>query len=257
LKVHCKLCLVVRKEADGLRMYAHIGTGNYNPVTARQYTDLGLFTVDPDITQDVSELFNYLTGFSRQSRYRSLLVSPLNLREGLLQRIRRETALAEKGKKARMIFKVNALVDPEVIDALYGASQAGVKVDLIVRGICCLRPGVKGLSDHIQVVSIIGRFLEHSRVYYFENGGSPDVLIGSADVMRRNLDRRIEVLAPVHAKKHKKYLREEVLEICLKDTFGAWILQPDGHYIKRKPSGDHKPFSSQAYLMAHPGSQNY
>lgn len=255
LKVHCKLCLVVRKEADGLKMYAHIGTGNYNPVTARQYTDLGLFTVDPDITQDVLEVFNYLTGFSKQSKYRRLLVSPVNLREGLLARIKKETDFALKGKKARMIFKVNSLVDPEVIDALYAASQAGVTVDLIVRGVCCLRPGVKGLSDHIQVISIIGRFLEHSRVYYFENGGSPDVLIGSADIMRRNLDRRIEVLAPITAKKQKKYLRDGLLEICLQDTFGAWELLPDGHYSKRKPTGDKKAFSSQAYFMAHPSTR--
>jgi polyphosphate kinase len=256
LKVHCKLCLVVRKEKEGLRMYAHIGTGNYNPVTARQYTDFGLFTVDPDITQDVSELFNYLTGFSKQVKYRCLLVSPVNLREGLLARIKKETDLALKGKKTRIIFKVNSLVDPEVIDALYAASQAGVKVDLIVRGICCLRPGVKGLSEHITVVSIIGRFLEHSRVYYFDNGGSPDVLIGSADVMRRNLDRRIEVLAPVRSKKHKKYLREGVLEVCLRDTFGAWDLFSDGHYSKRKAPGNKKPFSSQAYFMSHPSTRD-
>ena len=255
LKVHCKLCLVVRKEPDGLKIYAHIGTGNYNPVTARQYTDIGLFTVDPDITQDVSELFNYLTGFSKQSKYRCLLVSPVNLREGLLAKIKRETDFALRGKKSRIIFKVNSLVDPEVIDALYAASQAGVKVDLLVRGICCLRPKFKGLSDHIQVHSIIGRYLEHSRIYYFENGGSPDVLIGSADIMRRNLDRRIEVLAPVTSKKHKKYLRDGILEICLRDTFGAWELQPDGHYAKRKPSGNKKPFSSQAYFMAHPSTR--
>lgn len=257
LKVHCKLCLVVRKEADGLKMYAHIGTGNYNPVTARQYTDLGLFTVDPDITQDVLELFNYLTGFSKQSKYRCLLVSPVNLREGLLARIKRETDFALKGKKSRIIFKVNSLVDPEVIDALYAASQAGVKVDLIVRGICCLRPKFKGLSDNIHVISIIGRFLEHSRVYYFENGGSSDVLIGSADVMRRNLDRRIEVLAPVTSKKLRKSLRDGLLEICLQDTFGAWELLQDGRYVKRKPSGDKKPFSSQAYFMQHPHTREF
>jgi len=252
LKVHCKLCLVVRKEADGLKIYAHIGTGNYNPVTARQYTDIGLFTADPNITQDVSELFNYLTGFSKQSKYRCLLVSPVNLREGLLARIKKETEIAARGKKARIIFKVNSLVDPEVIDALYAASEAGVKVDLIVRGVCCLRPRFKGLSDNVQVISIIGRFLEHSRIYYFENGGSPDVLIGSADVMRRNLDRRIEVLVPVNAKKQKKYLRDGILEICLQDTFGAWELHPDGNYTKRKPSADKKPFSSQTYFMARP-----
>jgi polyphosphate kinase len=255
LKVHCKLCLVVRKETDGLKIYAHIGTGNYNPVTARQYTDLGFFTDDPDVTQDVSELFNYLTGFSKQAKYRSLLVSPLNLREGLLARIKKETDFALKGKKARIIFKVNSLVDPEVIDALYAASQAGVKVDLIVRGVCCLRPRVKGISDHIHVISIIGRFLEHSRVYYFENGGTADVLIGSADIMRRNLDRRIEVLVPVRSKKHKKYLRDDLLEICLEDTFGAWELQSDGNYLKRKPQGNKKPFSSQAYFMAHPSTK--
>ncbi len=256
LKSHCKMCLVIRKESNGLKMYAHIGTGNYNPATARQYTDLGLFTADPDITQDVSELFNYLTGFSKQSQYRCLLVSPVNLREGLLARIKRETDSALKGKKARIIFKVNSLVDPGVIDALYDASQAGVKVDLLVRSICCLRPGVKEFSENVRVISILGRFLEHSRVYYFENGGSLDVLIGSADLMHRNLDRRIEVLVPLKSKKHKKYLRDSVLEICLQDTFGAWELLADGHYSKRKPSGDKKPFSSQAHFMSHPSTKD-
>jgi polyphosphate kinase len=249
MKTHCKLCLIVRREKDGMRQYAHIGTGNYNPSTARTYTDLGLFTCDPALTQDISELFNYLTGFSKQTRYRKLLVAPLNLREGILDRIRRETRLKREG---RIILKLNALVDPEVIDALYEASGAGVKIDLIVRGICCLRPGVPGLSEGIRVVSIVGRFLEHSRVYYFENSGKPEVFIGSADCMRRNLDRRIEVLAPVENRALIDLIREKILLPCLQDNVRAWDLDAAGHY-HRCPHKKREPgFDSQSWFMEHP-----
>jgi polyphosphate kinase len=252
LKTHCKLCLIVRREVDGLRTYAHIGTGNYNPVTARLYTDFGLFTDDPDITQDIAELFNFLTGFSRQANYRKLLVAPLNLREGILERIERERQLHLKKGGGRIIFKLNALVDPEVIDALYLASQAGVQIDLIVRGICCLRPGLAGLSENIRVLSIVGRFLEHSRAYYFHNGGSPEAYIGSADVMRRNLDRRIEVLTPVERPQIIEGLLTQVLEICLQDTEKAWVMKPDGMYIRRVAAKGEKSFNAQEWLMKHP-----
>jgi polyphosphate kinase len=249
MKTHCKLCLVVRREKDGMRQYAHIGTGNYNPSTARHYTDLGLFTCDPALTQDISELFNYLTGFSKQTRYRKLLVAPLNLREGILDRIRRE---GRHKKDGRIILKLNALVDPEVIDALYEASAAGVKIDLIVRGICSLRPGVPGLSEGIRVVSIVGRFLEHSRVYYFENAGKPDVYIGSADCMRRNLDRRIEVLVPVENPSLIELVREKILLPSLKDNVRAWDLDASGHY-HRCPHKKREPaFDVQAWSMEHP-----
>lgn len=255
MKTHCKLCLVVRREAAGVKSYAHIGTGNYNPATARLYTDLGLFTADVDIAQDISELFNYLTGFSKQTKYRKLLVAPLNLREGIVERIYREVRHHKKSKKGRIIFKLNALVDPEAIDALYDASRAGVKIDLIVRGVCCLRPGVPGMSDHIRVLSIVGRFLEHSRCYYFANGGSPDVLIGSADLMRRNLDRRIEALVPVEQPDLVTHLRSFVLENYLRDTHNAWDLDSAGTYRRRKPKPGQEPFDSQAYFMANPSAR--
>jgi polyphosphate kinase len=251
MKTHCKLCLVVRRERTGVRQYAHIGTGNYNPATARLYTDLGFFTCDPDITQDISELFNYLTGFSKQTSYRKLLVAPINLREGIVDRIEREIEAHRRHGKGRILFKLNSLVDPEVIDVLYEASQAGVSIDLIVRGICCLRPGVPGLSENIRVVSIVGRFLEHSRVFYFENGGDPDVLIGSADLMRRNLDRRIEVLVPIENRELQRCVLEEVLLPCLKDNMQAWELQSNGQYRRRTPGAD-PPFSSQLALMERP-----
>jgi polyphosphate kinase len=255
LKTHCKLSLILRKESSGLKAYAHIGTGNYNPQTARQYSDLGLFTADPDITQDISELFNLLTGFGRQTEFRKILVAPLNLREGILHRIRRETQHAKKGKKAHIIFKLNALVDPEVIEQLYSAAQAGVKIELIVRGTCCLKPGVPGLSDNVQVVSIIGRFLEHGRIYYFENAGKPDVLIGSADAMRRNLDRRIEVLSPVESPLLIQAIRENLLEVELKDNLNSWILRADGAYEIRTRSKGEKALDSQAWQSANPLSK--
>ncbi|MFZ4507822.1 MAG: polyphosphate kinase 1 [Fimbriimonas sp.] len=252
LKTHCKLCLLVRREKGGTRSYAHIGTGNYNPSTARIYTDIGLFTCDEAITQDISELFNYLTGFSKQNTYRKLLVAPVNLREGILDRIRREANHARTTGNGRIIFKVNALVDPEVIEALYEANQAGVEIDLIVRGICCLRPGVPGLSERIRVVSIVGRFLEHSRIYYFANENQPDVFIGSADCMRRNLDRRVEVLVPVEKPELIAYLHDELLIPCMKDNVRAWSLGPDGEYARRIPGPAEKLIDTQTILSKRP-----
>lgn len=255
MKTHAKLCLVVRREADGSRSYAHIGTGNYNPATSRLYSDLGLFTANEEITQDIAELFNYLTGFSNQSQYRRLLVAPVNLREGMLEKIQREITHKKAGKPARLLWKVNALVDPEVIEALYEASAAGVKVDLIVRGVCCLRPGVKGLSENITVTSIIGRFLEHSRIYWFENDRTPEVYIGSADVMRRNLDRRVEVLAPVLDEGLRKHIRTQILDTCLADNTKSWHLNALGDYVKeRRKSGPE--MNAQEWFMHHPTSRH-
>lgn len=255
MKVHCKLCMVVRKDPGGIRTYVHIGTGNYNPETARVYTDIGLFTCDPDVAQDVVELFNVLTGYSRQTSYRKLLVAPHNLREGILDRIEREEAHAKRTGRGNIAIKVNSLVDPEVIDALYSASQSGVQVDLVVRGVCCLRPGVPGLSERVRVVSIVGRFLEHSRIYYFGNDGEPEALVGSADMMRRNLDRRTEVLVPVREKDHIKYLRDVVIESALQDNTNAWELRSDASYVRLKPSKGVEPFSSQLGLCLQPATQ--
>lgn len=250
LKTHCKVALVVRKEKDGaLRRYVHLGTGNYNPITARIYTDFSFLTARPDIAADVSALFNLLTGYSRQKRYRKLLVAPVNMRERFLEKIAREAAIARRGKPARLILKTNTLSDEPIIRALYDAAQAGVKVDLIVRGVCCLRPGVPGLSENIRVVSIVGRFLEHSRIYYFHNGGRPQIYLGSADLMRRNLDRRVEVLFPVENAALKKLLRDDVLEIYLKDTARAHRLLSDGTYQRVQPEAGEAPFNSQRYFL--------
>jgi len=246
MKVHCKLCLVVRQEKSGVRTYAHLGTGNYNPQTALAYTDIGLLTCDPQVCKDVTEMFNFLTGLSRQSKYRKLLVAPLNLREGIIERIEREVAIHKKHKKGRIVFKLNSLVDPEVIDALYEASEAGVEVKLAIRGICCLRPGVEGMSKNIQVVSIVGRFLEHSRVYYFENDGKPEAWIGSADMMRRNLDRRIETLVPLSEPTQIAYIRDAVLLPHFQDNTKSWRLGSDGEY---KPYRQGQPFNFQESFL--------
>ncbi len=251
LKTHCKLCLVVRRESGGIRSYAHIGTGNYNPSTSRIYTDFGLLSCDFDITQDISELFNFLTGFSKQTEYRKLLVSPNGIRSGVLSRIGREIDCARKTGRGRLLFKVNSIVDPEIIDALYEASCAGVDVDLIVRGICCLRPGVPGTSDRIRVVSIVGRFLEHSRALYFENGGSPEVFLGSADLMRRNLDRRVEVLVPLLDPRLVHQLLNGVLEHYFADNSNSWRLLQGGIYERSKRFKGKKAFEAQRYLMDH------
>lgn len=254
LKTHAKLCLIVRREAGSIKTYAHVGTGNYNPTTARLYTDLGLFTVDPQMTQDIAELFNYLTGFSRQREYRKLLVAPINMREGILKKIHREVVTYKKTGVGRLIFKLNSLVEPEIVDALYEAGQAGMRVDLLVRGICCLRPGLADLSPNIRVVSIVGRYLEHSRVLYFENGGDPEVYIGSADLMRRNLYRRIEVLAPIEKPELIAHIRDEILENYLQDTANTWVMQSDGSYRRRVATASPE-FQAQSYFMDQPGTK--
>jgi polyphosphate kinase len=248
LKTHCKLTLVVRNEGDDLRQYMHIATGNYNPVTSGFYTDLGLFTSDEEIGADAIELFNYLTGFSRQKEYRRLLVSPVNMRQSMLALIRRETAHARAGRAARIVVKINRLADTEIIRALYEASQAGVSIDLIVRSICMLRPNVPGLSETINVRSIVGRFLEHSRIFYFSNGGDEEVYVGSSDWMPRNFDRRVEVVAPVNDARLRRYLKDMVLDAYLRDNVKARRLLPDGTYERLRPSEDEDAFNSQTYF---------
>ena len=236
LKTHTKLALVVRREADGIRRYVHLGSGNYNSRTARLYSDIGLFTCSRSIAADVTDLFNSLTGYSRQRLYRKLLVAPANMRARLLDLIGREAEHAAAGREGRIIAKMNALVDPEIIDALYRASRAGVEIDLIVRGICCLRPGMPGLSDRIRVVSIVGRFLEHSRVFCFANGGAEEFYIGSADWMQRNFDRRVEAVAPVEDATLHVRLRS-LLRTSLEDNRLAWDLGADGTWVQRTPNG--------------------
>jgi polyphosphate kinase len=247
LKTHAKLCLLVRKEPDGIRRYAHVGTGNYNASTARVYTDLSLFTTRPAVVEDVTNVFNYLTGYSSQTDYGALLVAPVSLRRRLRDLIDREAMHARAGRPARIILKMNGLTDSEMIQHLYRASQAGVPVDLIVRGICCLRPGVPGVSDRITVRSIVGRFLEHSRVFWFENGGEVAVFIGSADLMERNLDRRVEVLCPVVDGSLRDYLRD-VLDACLQDTDRAWALDASGRYSP-PPGSQGEPHNAQQFLL--------
>jgi polyphosphate kinase len=250
LKTHTKTVLVVRREADGIRRYVHLGTGNYNSKTARLYTDIGLFTCHPEIGADLSDLFNSLTGVSRQKFYRRLAVAPVGLRAKVLELIDRETAHAMAGRGGRIIAKMNALVDPEVIAALYRASQAGVEIDLIIRGICCLMPGVNGISERIRVVSIIGRFLEHSRVAFFANGGRPEYYIGSADWMPRNFDRRVETMVPIDDAQLHPGL-ERVLATCLADNRQAWELGSDGQYRRRETNGKDSR-ATQAILIRHP-----
>jgi polyphosphate kinase len=238
LKTHAKLALVVRRNEMGqLIRYAHIGTGNYNTLTARIYTDLGLLTADPEITADVGDVFNHLTGFAHPSGYRRLLVAPRFMKRGLIARIERERENAAAGRPARIIAKCNAVADADVIRALYRASGAGVEIDLLVRGICCLRPGLPGVSENITVRSVVGRFLEHTRVYWFANDDDPEVFMGSADWMDRNLDRRVEVLAPVDAPDLKAWLRDVLLQRYLDDMQRTRIMQPDGTYIRREGVG--------------------
>jgi polyphosphate kinase len=244
LKVHAKLALVVRQEQGALRCYAHLGTGNYNAATARVYTDLGLLTCDPDITADVVELFNFLTAYSRQHTYRKLLVAPVTLRARLLELIEREVGRQRESGDGHIIFKMNALVDKTMIDALYRASQAGVQVDLIVRGMCSLRPGVPGLSERITVRSIIGPFLEHHRIYYFHNGGDASIYLGSADIMERNLDRRVEELFPIEDAALRSFVRDTLLSAYLADNLRARVLGADGSYTRLTP-GDGEPVDSQ------------
>ena len=250
LKTHAKVCLVVRREADGIRRYVHIGSGNYNSRTARLYTDFGLLTADPLIGADVSDLFNFLTGFSHQRSYRRLLVAPNELRERLLGLIRRETEHARAGRPARIVAKMNAVVDPDVIRALYLASQAGVEIDLIVRGVCCLRPGVPGVSDRIRVMGHIGRLLEHSRLWHFANGGTEEFYLGSADWMPRNFDRRVEAMVPVtDAQLHERV--RSLLATYLADNRLAWDLDAAGRYVQREPGAEPERVS-QSILALHP-----
>jgi polyphosphate kinase len=241
LKTHAKIALIVRKEGETIRRYVHLGTGNYNVATSRVYTDFGFFTCRPEIGADASELFNYLTGYSRQSQYRKLLVAPVNMRRRILELIEQEAAAAvgaaQRGgsRGGRLIFKMNSLVDEKVIEALYRASQAGTEIDLVVRGMCCLRPGLPGLSDNIRVRSIVGPHLEHSRIYYFWNGGEERIYLGSADLMARNLDRRVETLFPVEDQQQIRHLRDNILEAYLRDNVRARVLQPDGSYVRLAP----------------------
>jgi polyphosphate kinase len=250
LKTHCKLCLVVRKEPDGIRRYVHVGTGNYNAFTSRLYTDVALVTSHPSIVDDATNVFNYLTGYSGLTDYQELLVAPVSLRRRLQDLIDRESAHAAAGRPSRIVIKVNSITDTDTIQRLYRASQQGVAIDLVVRGICCLRPGVPGVSDRITVRSIVGRFLEHSRIYSFENGGDPQVLIGSADLMERNLDRRVEVLCPVLDRDLREYLRDTVLGAYLRDTDRATILGPDGGYRRAAPVHGAERFNAQDFLLA-------
>ncbi len=247
LKTHCKLLLIVRRERTGLRRYIHVGTGNYNMITARLYTDLGMMTTDEEMCADASEVFNFLTGFSKQEKYRKFLVAPVTLRLKLMELIEREISL---GKKGRIIIKANHLVDARTIRALYRASQAGAKVTLIIRGICCLRPGIKGVSDNISVTSIIGRFLEHTRIYYFHNNGDADIYIGSADLMPRNIDRRVEVLAPVESEQLCREIKG-ILNVYMHDTAKSHVLQSDGNYIPQITMLDDAevPFNAQQWFL--------
>jgi polyphosphate kinase len=249
LKTHCKVTLVVRNEGDRLRQYVHVATGNYNPITSGFYTDLGLLTADEAVGADATDLFNYLTGFSRQKEYRRLMVAPVNLREGFLALINREADHAHAGHPARIIVKINRLVDPKIIRALYEASQAGVEIDLIVRGTCLLKPNVPGLSETINVRSIVGRFLEHSRIYYFANAGDEDVFIGSADWMPRNFDRRVEVVTPISDKNSKKYLVDQVLNTYLRDNVKARRLLSDGSYVPIRANPGETRINSQEYFI--------
>jgi polyphosphate kinase len=250
LKTHCKASLVVRREAEGIRRYVHLSTGNYNPTTARVYTDLGLFTAKPEFGEDTSELFNLLTGYSQGRRWRKFLLAPLGLREQIVELIDREGRNAAVGRPSRIIVKMNGLVEPTVIDALYRAARSGVHIDLIIRGTCCLRPGIPGLSENIRVISIVDRFLEHSRIFYFENGGDPEVFLGSPDWMPRTFFRRIEVMFPVEDAQLKSRLTQELLQVVLSDNIKARQLQADGTYTRVKPGEGQQEIRSQAVFQS-------
>ena len=249
LKTHSKIALVVRREGEHIRRYIHMATGNYNAVTANIYEDIGMFTCDPEIGADATDLFNYLTGYSKKKDYRKLLVAPVNLRKGIEALIEHEIELQKRNGEGRLIFKVNSLVDPPMIRKLYEASQAGVKIDLIVRGMCCLRPGVPGVSENIRVLSVVGRFLEHSRIYYAYNGGSEQVYLGSADLMTRNISHRVEVLFPVPDIQLIRYLRDEVLETYLTGNSKVRQLNMNGIYTYVKPHKDAPPLNPQEWLL--------
>jgi polyphosphate kinase len=242
----------VRKEDRGLRRYLHLGTGNYNVTTAKIYEDLGLLTCQEDLGIDVTALFNTLTGYSRQGNYRQLLVAPRGLRDGIIERIEREIHLHQEHGNGRLIFKMNALADPDIVRHLYRASQVGIQIDLIIRGVCTLRPGVAGISENIRVRSLVGRFLEHSRVYYFGNNGQEEVYLGSADMMQRNLNTRVEVLFPVESQKLRTRIVEHLLLSLLKDTANSHELQSDGCYKRIRPIEGEEPFNCQEWFISHP-----
>jgi polyphosphate kinase len=248
LKTHAKMTLIIRQEGNVLRRYVHLATGNYNPITARIYTDLCLFTAHPDFGADASELFNYLTGFSGQTQYRKLVVAPVVLRDRLTELIRREVTHIKAGRAAGIFGKCNSLTDTALIEELYAASAAGVPITLVIRGVCCLRPGVPGLSENIRVASIVGRFLEHSRVYSFTNGGKEEIYLGSADLMHRNLNRRVEVMFPIEDAEQQERARVELLENAIRDNTKIRWLQADGSYQRVSPNGDLRNFQEE--LMA-------
>jgi polyphosphate kinase len=254
LKVHAKLCMVIRREKDGIRRYLHLGTGNYNATTSRIYTDFGLFTCDKEKGEDVANVFNLLTGYARITNYQKLLVAPVTLRNEIIDRIDREIAHHQERGDGHIIFKMNALIDPLCIAALYRASQAGIKIDLQVRGICCLRPGITGVSENITVTSIVGRFLEHARIYYFHNGGNEEVFLGSADLMPRNLDRRVEILFPIENIQNRNAIISTILPVQLQDTIKSRLLKSDGSYERRKPSEAMPALNAQSWLVDHRGS---
>jgi polyphosphate kinase len=249
LKIHSKIALVVRKEGEHIRRYIHLATGNYNSVTAQVYEDIGLFTSDEDIGADATDLFNYLTGYSAKRDYRKLLVAPINLRQRMEELILREIDHQKRHGSGRLIFKMNHLVDLDMIKLLYRASQVGVQIDLFVRGICCLRPGIKGISENIRVRSVVGRFLEHSRLYYFYNNGEEEIFTGSADLMPRNINRRVEVLFPISDQRMIRYLRDEVLEMYLNSNMKVRQLLSDGSYERLKVGSSEEPLNPQAWLI--------
>jgi polyphosphate kinase len=250
LKTHSKIALVIRKEGEGIRRYLHLATGNYNAITAQLYEDIGMFTCDEDLGADATDLFNYLTGYSSIHEYRKLLVAPINLRGRMESLIQREIDHHKQGKLGHLIFKVNSIVDKGMIQRLYEASQAGVKVDLFVRGICCLRPGLPGISDNIQVTSIVGRFLEHSRIYYFNNGGNEEIYLGSADLMPRNIDRRVEVLFPVQDQLMIRHIHDNILGFYGRDNLKARKMLPDGSYLRLMPSDKEEPLNVQNWFIS-------
>lgn len=256
LKTHCKIALVVRKEGETIRRYMHLGTGNYHHVTANLYEDFGLFTADSDIGADASDVFNYLTGYSAKKEYRKLLIAPINLRQKFEEMIDREIAFHKKKKNGHLIFKMNSLVDAVIIKKLYQASQVGVKVDLIVRGICSLKPGIKGLSENIRVISILGRFLEHSRAYYFHNDGEEEIYLGSADLMPRNLNQRVEIIFPVEDKVLVRQIKKNVLDLYLQDNVKARIMKPDGTYVRLKPTSARNAKHSQQIFIERANRKN-